>query len=234
MLNFLLPHEVWENGPLSVMQKLTDPALRRKFSADLKFTRLERAHIAWLPGTENAHYIGKSLTEYINEVGKAPEDALSDLLIEERLAVLLVFHHGDDSLIAPFLAHDLYMMGSDGVYFPDGQVHPRVYGSAPRLLGPCVRDQNLFTLEQAVHKLSGRPAERFGLTKRGRIVEGFFADLVVFDPDTVVDHATYEDPHQYPDGINTVVVNGLPIINEGAAVDDFPDKLPGRALRYNG
>ena len=124
-------------------------------------------------------------------------------------------------------------MGSDGVYFPDGQVHPRVYGSAPRLLGPCVRDQNLFTLEQAVHKLSGRPAERFGLTKRGRIVEGFFADLVVFDPDTVVDHATYEDPHQYPDGINTVVGNGLPIINEGAAVDDFPDQLPGRALRYN-
>ena len=233
MLNFLLPHEVWENGPLSVMQKLTDPALRRKFAADLKFTRLERAHIAWLPGTENAHYIGKSLTEYIDEVGKAPEDALCDLLIEERLAVLLVFHHGDDSLIAPFLAHDLYMMGSDGVYFPDGQVHPRVYGSAPRLLGPCVRDQNLFTLEQAVHKLSGRPAERFGLTKRGRIVEGFFADLVVFDPDTVVDHATYEDPHQYPDGINTVVVNGLPIINEGAAVDDFPDQLPGRALRYN-
>ena len=147
--------------------------------------------------------------------------------------MLLVFHHGDDSLVSPFLAHDLYMMGSDGIYFPDGQVHPRVYGSAPRLLGPCVRDHKLFSLEEAVHKLSGRPAERFGLTRRGRIAEGYHADVVLFDADTVTDRATYEDPHQLPAGIEAVLVNGVPVISGGTAVDPLPEVLPGRALKYH-
>ena len=233
MLSFLLPHEVWEDGPLATMSKLKDRELRRRFAAGMSSARFDHTHIAWLPGVENARFIGKSVSEYIETVGKAPEDALCDLLIEERLAVLLVFHHGDDELISPFLAHDLYMMGSDGVYFPDGQVHPRVYGSAPRLLGPCVRDQKLFSLEQAVHKLSGRPAERFGLRDRGRVAEGHYADLVVFDPVTIVDRATYENPHQFPDGMDSVIVNGVPVIRGGVAVDPLPDVLPGRALKFN-
>ncbi len=233
MLNFLLPYEIWEDGPLAVMAKLKDPALRRQFAADLEPTRFPHTHIAWLQSAENACHIGSSVAEYIEAVGKAPADALCDLLIEEGLAVLLVFHHGDDSLISPFLKHDLYMMGSDGIYFPDGKVHPRVYGSAPRLLGPCVRGQKLFSLEEAVHKLSGRPAERFGLTRRGCIAEGYHADVVVFDPETVADRATYEDPHQFPTGIDTVLVNGVPVISGGAAVDPLPEVLPGRALRYH-
>ena len=233
MLNFLLPYEIWEDGPLAVMARLNDPALRRQFAADLEPTRFPHTHIAWLQSAENACHIGSSIAEYIEALGKEPADALCDLLIEEGLAVLLVFHHGDDSLISPFLKHDLYMMGSDGIYFPDGQVHPRVYGSAPRLLGPCVRDQKLFSLEEAVHKLSGRPAERFGLARRGRIAEGCHADVVLFDADTVADRATYENPHQLPTGIDAVLVNGVPIISEGAAVDPLPGVLPGRALRYH-
>ena len=232
MLNFLLPYDIWEDGPLAVIPRLTDPALRRQFAADLDPTRFPHTHIAWLPSAENACHIGSSVAEYVEAVGKPPEDALCDLLIEEGLAVLLVFHHGDDSLVSPFLAHDLHMIGSDGIYFPDGQVHPRVYGSAPRLLGSCVRDQKLFSLEEAVHKLSGRPAERFGLTMRGRIAEGYHADLVIFDPETVADRATYENPHQFPTGIETVLVNGVPIISGGAAVDPLPGVLPGRALKY--
>ena len=232
MLNFLLPHEVWEEGSLAVLGKLTDRRLRREFARDLSRTRLESAHIAWLPSRENQRYIGRLLSEYVAEVGKSPEDALCDLLIEENLAVLLVFHHGADELIAPFLAHDCYVMGTDGIYFPDGQVHPRMYGSAPRLLGPCVRDQGLFSLEEAVARLSDRPARRFGCAERGQVKEGWFADLVVFDADTVTDRATYDDPRQLPAGIDHVLVNGTPVIDGGQAVADLADPLPGRALVF--
>ncbi|MEE3338345.1 MAG: amidohydrolase family protein, partial [Candidatus Latescibacterota bacterium] len=173
------------------------------------------------------------LSDYVADTGKAPEDALCDLLIEENLAVLLVFHHGDDRLIHPWLAHDCYLMGTDGIHFPDGKVHPRMYGSAPRVLGPCVRDDKLFTLEEAVAKLSDRPARRFGCKNRGQLQKGWFADVVVFDEETIADRATYEDPRQLPDGIDHVFVNGVPIIREGRAVDDLLDPPPGRALRFN-
>lgn len=234
MLNFLLPYDVWEDGPLRVLAKLRDSRVRREFARGLVTSRtnLDNVHIAWLPGRENERHIGKLLSDYVAEVGKAPEDALCDLLIEENLAVLLVFHHGDDAMIGDFLAHDCYMMGTDGIYFPDGRVHPRMYGSAPRLLGPCVRDARLFSLEEAVTKLSDRPARRFGCAQRGQVREGWFADLVVFDEPTVTDTATYENPHQLPTGIDHVVVNGTPIIADGVAVENLGDPLPGRSLTF--
>ena len=233
LLNFLLPHEVWKDGPLGVLPKLRDPRLRREFARGaLRTTPLENVHIAWLPGRDNARHIGKLLSDYVTQVGKAPEDALCDLLIEENLAVLLVFHHGDDDLIGDFLAHDCYMMGTDGIYFPDGRVHPRLYGSAPRLLGPCVRDARLFCLEEAVAKMSDRPARRFGCAERGQVREGWFADLVVFDADSVADRATFDDPHQLPVGIDHVFVNGAAVIADGAAVPELPDPLPGRTLTF--
>lgn len=234
MLNFLLPYDVWVDGPLSVLPKLRDRRVRREFARGLVTSRtnLENVHIAWLPSRQNERHIGKLLSDYVAEVGKAPEDALCDLLIEENLAVLLVFHHGDDALIGDFLAHDCYMMGTDGIYFPDGRVHPRVYGSAPRLLGPCVRDDRLFSLEAAVAKLSDRPARRFGCAQRGQVRQGWFADLVVFDASTVADKATYTDPHQLPTGIGHVVVNGTPVIADGVAVENLADPLPGRSLTF--
>jgi len=232
MLTYLLPFQVWVDGPLGVAAKLTEPDVRRDFARELASSKLENMHIAWLPGRENARHIGKTLDVYVAEVGKPPEDALCDLLIEENLAVLLVFHHGDDVLVRPFLAHDCYMMGSDGIYFPDSAVHPRLYGSAPRLLGPCVRDHQLFSLEDAVRKLSGYPSERFGLTERGVVREGYFADLVVFDSETVTDRATYEDPHQFAAGIDHVLVNGAAVVRDGVPVEDLPSPRPGRALKY--
>ena len=235
MLNFMLPYEVWEDGPLGVLAKLDDPTVRRRFARviDRYVNPLDKIIIAWLPSRDNARFIGRSLADYVEESGAAPADALCDLLIEENLAVLLVFHHGDDTLVHPFLSHEKYMMGSDGIYFPDGAVHPRLYGSAARLLGPCVRDHKLFSLEDAVYKLSGYPAERFGLRQRGRVAEGFYADLVVFDAETVADRATYQDPHQHSVGVADVLVNGVPIIRDGQPVEDLGPHLPGRYLKFN-
>ena len=123
------------------------------------------------------------------------------------------------------------MIGSDGIYQDGGIVHPRVYGTAPRIIGPCVRDRKLFTLEEAVAKLTAKSADVYGLKDRGRVVEGGLADLVVFDADTVTDRATYEDPHQTADGIDLVVVNGEVLLENGQPVD-FDGPMPGRTLRY--
>ena len=107
-----------------------------------------------------------------------------------------------------------------------------MYGSAPRLLGPCVRDSKLFSLEEAVAKLSDRPARRFGCAQRGQVREDWFADLVVFDESVVSDTATYADPHQLPIGIEHVIVNGTSVITDGAAVPDLTAPLPGRSLTF--
>jgi N-acyl-D-amino-acid deacylase len=125
------------------------------------------------------------------------------------------------------------MMGTDGLYWPEGFIHPRCFGTAPRLLGPCVRDWKVCTLEQAVYKLSGHPAARFGLKQRGFIKPGYFADLVIFDEEQISDSATYEKPQQHAVGIDYVLVNGVMIIKEANKVKNVQGPLPGRYLKYN-
>ena len=171
--------------------------------------------IAWTAGKDNQDLAGKTLDEYITSTGKSAAQALTDLLIEENFAVLLVFLQGEDALVAPFLAHPQGMIGSDGIYQEDGSIHPRIYGTAARLLGACVRDLNLFSLADAVYKLSGYPAERFDIRNRGAIQEGYFADLVCFEAETVCDKATFSNPRQAAGGINQVWVNGQRIIADG-------------------
>ena len=233
MLSYLMPYNSWVDGPMAAASKLRDPALAAQFREGLKLHRLplDRIHIAWVGSKENTPHQGKLLTEYIADTGLSEAEALTNLVHEERLAVLLVFREGDDRLVHPLLQHDLYMMGTDGIYQPDGVIHPRQYGSSGRLLGPYVRDEKLFSLEDAVSKLSGRAAARFGLKDRGLIRENAMADLVVFDPETVGDQATMTDPHQYCTGILGVVVNGVVIVENATPVEGLSAPYPGRALK---
>lgn len=239
MLHFLLPYEVWEDGPLRAAQKLVEPRVRRLIAASLAdaATPLDRIYLAWFASKENAQYQGISVDEYVRLSGKNTVDAICDLLIEENLAVTAVFrpagpNDNADTLVEPFLQHEKFMLGSDGIYYPDGLVHPRVYGSLPRLLGPLVRDRKLFSLEEAVRKASGYPSERFGLTDRGVLRDGAFADLFVFDSDTIEDTATYSDPHQLAAGVDTVVVNGKIVLSGGEPVGPEDATQPGRALQF--
>jgi N-acyl-D-amino-acid deacylase len=233
MLSYLMPYDAWADGPLAAAAKLRDPALADRFREGLKLHRLplDRIHIAWVSSKENARHQGKLLTDYIAETGLSEVEALTNLLHEERQAVLLVFREGDDRLVYPLLKHDLYMMGTDGIYQPDSVIHPRQYGSAGRLLGPLVREEKLFSLEEAVYKLSGHAAGRFGLKDRGLIKENAFADLVVFDPETIRDQATMTDPHQYGIGISAVVVNGVVIVENATPAEQLKAPYPGKALR---
>jgi N-acyl-D-amino-acid deacylase len=218
MLNFLLPYEVWEDGPLGVLSKLDRPEVRARFREALAAfgVPLSQLTIAWTAASEDEPLHGMNVDQYVEMQNKPPEEALIDLLIDSNLATLLVagpLH--DDHLVHPLIQHDLAMLGSDGIYQQCGQVHPRVFGSAGRWLGPLVRDRKLFSLEEAVHKLSGKSAARFGLANRGVIRNGAFADLVVFDPQTIGDRATYDDPRQPCVGVECVVINGRIVIAGG-------------------
>lgn len=235
MLHFLLPYEVWNDGPLGVMRNLQRPEIRARFRRSLENYRLplDLIHIAWLPSAEHKQWQGVSLADYVRAMGKPAEEAILNLLIEERLAVLLVFGEGDDRLMHPMLQHDLGMIGSDGIYFPDGVIHPRATGCAPRILGRAVREWKRLSLEDAVYKLSTFPAVRFGAVDRGIVAVGKFADLVVFDPVTVIDQSTYEQPHLPPLGFNRTIVNGQTVwTQEAGAVVPTDGKYPGRALKY--
>ncbi|MHC4877468.1 MAG: N-acyl-D-amino-acid deacylase family protein [Planctomycetota bacterium] len=231
MLSYLMPYEAWNDGPLAAIGKLRDPAIRERFADGLDAYRLslDRIRIAWLGSKENSYYQNRTLQDFIDDSGLPAADALIDLLIEERLAVLCVMDEGDDRLVYPLLQHDLFMLGTDGIYCSDGPVHPRVFGSVGRLLGPLVREEKLLTLEQAVHRMTGYPAARFGFDQRGTINEGHFADLVVFDPQAIRDVATFEEPRQPTEGIRHVFVNGQLVVTESATLDvTIP---PGRYLR---
>ncbi|MGY8780017.1 MAG: amidohydrolase family protein, partial [Longimicrobiales bacterium] len=127
------------------------------------------------------------------------------------------------------MAHPQTMIASDGrlVENGDGHPHPRWYGTFPRVLGRYARDQGVLTLEQAVRKMTTMPAERIGLRQRGQLREGWFADVVVFNPETVNDRATFQDPHQYPIGIDWVLVNGEIAVEDG----EYRDVRSGTVLK---
>ncbi|HEU4753271.1 MAG TPA: amidohydrolase family protein, partial [Armatimonadota bacterium] len=121
---------------------------------------------------------------------------------------------GSEEDLRLIVKHPAQMIGSDGLHLP-GKTHPRLFGAFPRLLARYVRDQGLLTLEEAVWKMSGFPAQRMGFRDRGRIAPGLAADLVVFDPQTVQDTATFEEPGRYPEGIPYVLVNGRLVVDGG-------------------
>ena len=142
----------------------------------------------------------------------------------------MVFHVIDEGDVRRIMAHPQTMIGSDGRLSRPGEgvPHPRNYGTFPRVLGEYVRVQHVLTLEQAVRKMTGMPAQRLGLTNRGCIRAGCFADITVFDPATIADKGTFTDPHQYPVGIDWVFVNGTPVVAEG----QFTAARLGRVLRH--
>ena len=232
MLHSLFPYEIWEDGPLGVAQKLRDPVVQTRTAASLQKLDLANTFIAWVPSKANSVYLGQSLQEYVDAVGLPPVEAFVNLLIEENLAVLLVFRLGDDELVQPYLAHPKFVLGSDGIFQPGGVVHPRQFGSATRMIGRLVRDAKLFTLEEAIYKMTAFPAQRFGLQKRGVLGEGNFADITIFDPATVNDPADYANPQQHSVGVEHVLVNGAPIVTHGQPILEFSKQPPGRALSY--
>ena len=179
---------------------------------------------------------GLSILDLGEARGATPEEALLDLLIEqEGEGFQISFGNAEPNLIQA-LSQPFTHIGSDGsalaagMRTPMGKPHPRSFGTYPRVLAKYVREEKLLTLEQAIRKMSSAPANRLGLSDRGVLRPGMRADMVLFDPDTVQDEATFEEPERYPTGIPWVFVNGVAVIAEGEPTGE----LPGRVLRGPG
>ena len=176
------------------------------------------------------------MSELITARGGDPVEVLLDVLLEEDGSVPAVyFHHAEEDMQLA-LKQEFTSVGSDGsAISPDGprgdtHPHPRWYGTFPRVLGRYVREQKVLGLAAAIHKMTGMNADKIGLKDRGLLKEGYAADVTVFDPEAVTDRATFENPHQYPDGIEFVIVNGEIVIEKG----EHTGNLPGTVLRGPG
>jgi len=192
------------------------------------------------PASPNRQYEGMRVAEAAKQAGKDPFDFVFDLLIEERASVGCVYFIIDEADLALAMKQPWVAVGSDGsslaVEGPlrAGVPHPRNFGTFPRVLGRYVRELKVISLEEAIRKMTSLPASILGLADRGTIKEGQWADLVIFDPATVADKATFEDPFQYPVGIDTVLVNGTVVLDEGTHTNARPGKVLRRATPVAG
>ncbi len=182
-----------------------------------------------IASTPSLHeYEGKTLEEICQLTGKSLQETVTELLAGEGASTIAVIFGMDETDVRRVLAHPTTMIGSDGIPSVEGKPHPRLYGTFARILGKYVRETGLLTLEDAVHRMTGLSAEKFHLTDRGLIRAGAYADIVVFDPHTIADVGTYQEPRRYPPGVSYVVVNGRTAVDRG----QHTGVCTGRLLRH--
>jgi N-acyl-D-amino-acid deacylase len=233
-LLIFMPLWLQDGKPDDIRERMADPSLRDRIRLDVeargaayagteiwKYTRVGGfAHPA------NREFEGKTLEDVMQARDQDATGAIIDLLLTEDFGVSEVMPGPHGPSIPKLLAHPSGMIGSDSVFL-GSHPSPRSYGTFPRVLGEFVRDEGYLGLEEAVRKMTGTPATRLGLVDRGLLRDGWKADLVVFDPTTVKARATYDEPRQFPEGIDYVVVNGQCVVDGGTATTNHP----GVALR---
>jgi len=185
----------------------------------------ENIKISSVEGEKNQTWVGKSVAEIAGQQGKDPAEMAFDILLEEEGRVGMIIFSMEEEKMVMGLRHPLGTICTDGLL--GGRPHPRVYGTFPRVLGKYVRERKDLSLEEAVRKMTSLPARRLGLKDRGVVAEGKAADLVVFEPESVIDRATYDNPRQYPVGIRHVIVNGVLSVENGK----FTGQLGGRVIK---
>lgn len=237
MMSVILPPWVHDGGTDKLLERLKDQELREKMKEDIAngipgwdnfvdFAGLEGIFVTFVGSEKNQEVVGKNLIQVGKIKGKDPLDAIFDVILEEENIVGLVDFYGTEEHVKLIMSRPEQNVCTDGIM--GGKPHPRLYGAFPRVLGKYVREENSFSLETAIHKMTGKSAEVLGLTDRGLLKEDLAADIVIFDPETVIDKADYTNPIQYPVGIDYVLVNGKVLISEGEAQ---PQKA-GKVLRF--
>jgi len=236
LLSVLLPPWAREGGVEPTLARLRDAAARDRMRRDIGNGIPGWENIAGLCGWEgimvagvasaaNRALEGETIADLAKRRGADPLDVVADLLVAERMQVSMVDFYGCEENVRAFAAHRLQTVGTDGIVA--GRAHPRLWGTFPRILGRFVREARIESLEEAVRKMTGAAANRLGLADRGILRPGMAADLVVFDPETVEDRATYREPELPPAGIDWVFVNGVSVVEKGAVTG----ATPGRVLR---
>lgn len=217
MLAVILPPWVHDGGTGSMLNRIGDREARKRIKADIKngikgwdnfvdFAGFDQIFISSVSMDNNRCYIGKSLEEIAAVKGTDPVDAAIDLIIEEKNSVGMIDFYGLEEHIRIFMKRPEQNVCTDGLL--SGKPHPRVYGAFPRVLAKYVRDEGFLSMEEAIYKMTLKAAKVFGLSDRGCLQNGKAADIVIFDPAVVRDRSTYTEPEQYPEGIETVIING--------------------------
>jgi N-acyl-D-amino-acid deacylase len=229
-----IPAWAHSGGDEAMYERLADPVTRKKISDEMhqRGSTMARTLLVGLRPAKLKPLIGKTLAEVAAMRGKDEVETLLDLVLEARSRIQVVTFTMNEDNIKKELKQPWVSLGSDASsmapegMFLESSTHPRAYGNFARLLGKYVREEKVITLQDAVRRMSGLPAANLGLDHRGLLKEGYFADVVVFDPKTIADKATYEAPHQYAVGMKQVFVNGVQVIRNG----EHTGVKPGRAL----
>jgi N-acyl-D-amino-acid deacylase len=214
VLTQLLPQGALEGGIDGLLARLADRAGRTRIAAETEASLTQGWAAIWISSVEsqrNRGLIGKTVAGIAEDRGREPAEIVLDLIQEERGRVNMLELNQSEPNLHQTLSHPLSSIISDGFYVK-GHPHPRLYGTFPLLLGEISRERGWLTLAEAVHKITDKPASRFGIVKRGGLEKGYFADVVVFDPETVDGLATYENPTLAPAGIRHVFRNGSEVI----------------------
>ena len=247
-LNAIIPPWVQEGGFEASLPRMRDPAARRRIVREVAESSDEWENMYLIVGSpENIllvgfkseklkRFTGKTLAEVAKIRGKSPVDTAMDLIVEDKFRVDTVYSMMSEENVKKKIAlpwvsfcSDSPAPAAEGVFL-NSSVHPRAYGSFARLLGKYVREERVIPLEEAIRKLTSLPAENLRVDRRGMLKQGYFADVVVFDPDTIQDHATFEEPHQYSTGVRHVFVNGVQVLKDG----EHTGATPGRFVRGPG
>ena len=245
-LRAIIPPWAHEGGNEAMLERLRAPEARERMKKDIlngidgwynHYLAVggdwSRMLLVGLSDPDNKKYVGKRMSDVIADRGGDPLDVFFEFLLEEGGSVRTVYFHHDEPDMLYALKQPFTSVGSDGSaiskdgQFSDMQPHPRWYGTFPRVLGRYVREKEALTLPEAIKKMTSMNAEKINLKERGLVREGYWADLTLFNPETVIDRATFENPHQYPEGIPYVLVNGELVLDNG----EVTESLPGRVLR---
>jgi len=228
-----IPAWAHSGGNEALYKRLEEPATRKRISDELhRRGSMARTLLVGLRPKFLKPLIGKTLTEVAAMRGKDEIETMLDLILEARSRIQVVTFTMSEDNIKKELKQPWVSLGSDAAsmaaegLFLESSTHPRAYGNFARLLGKYVREEKVITLRDAVHRLTGLPATNLGLDHRGFLKPGYFADVVVFDPKTIADKATYETPHQYAVGMRHVLVNGVQVLKNG----EHTGAKAGRAL----
>ena len=247
-LDAAMPPWVQEGGYEAWAERLKDPAIRKRVLKEMKTPTKEWENLLLATGSaekalcvgfknDSLRYLtGKSLAEIAQLRGKSPEETAMDLVIEDGSRVQMVYFLMSEENVQKQIQLPYMSFGSDaGSMAPEGvflntSTHPRAYGNFARLLGKYVREEQLIPLEEAIYKLTTLPATNLKLKKRVALMPGYFADLAIFDPEKISDHATYDEPQQFATGMVHVFVNGEAVLYEG----EHTGATPGRFVRGPG
>jgi len=242
-----MPPWVQEGGYNKWVERLKDPDIRAQVKQEMTTDTDEWENLGYLAGPDGVlfagfknpdlrQYIGKTLKEVADELGKHYADVAMDFVMRDGSRVDVVYFLMSEENVQKQIQLPHISFGSDaGSLAPEGDFlkynpHPRAYGNFARLLGKYVREEKLIPLEEAVYKLSGLSADKLKIKDRGYLKKGNFADVVIFDPETIQDHATFANPHQLATGVHHVFVNGMQVLKDG----EHTGKTPGRVVRGPG